>query len=171
MKKMVAVFMAFVLVGALTPSLAYASDITVGKADFTTETAKLDKVAKAVKVGKSKIVLKKGIGYLKFKATKNKVYSFTFSDLKCANSSSAYAYVQQPDTHSPQYSWMADVSTYGGKTKTLWLGVNGKTHEYGEKVNYGLKSRTGKIKLKKGNEVYLFMHVGEKKATATLQVK
>ena len=47
-QKVTAVFMAFTLVFALTPSAAYATtNLAVGQGDFSTETATLNKKAKS----------------------------------------------------------------------------------------------------------------------------
>ena len=163
--------MALTLVFALMPSAAYATtNLAVGQGDFSTETATLNKKAKTVKVGTYKVTFKKGKGYLKFKAPKSKTYSFTFSNVKAKNGASAYVTVQTPSPTAAKYAFSTEVSTKGGKTNTLWLGVNGKTG-YGTGVNECLKSRTAKMQLTKNGIVYFYFYNMEYKTTTSLKIK
>ncbi|MBQ9001302.1 MAG: hypothetical protein IJ087_05560 [Eggerthellaceae bacterium] len=170
-QRVAAAFMALMLAFALTPSAAYATtNLTVGQADSSTETATLNKIAKTVKVGSYKITFKKGKGYLKFKAPKSKLYSFTFSNVMAKNGASAFVQVQTPYSSDTHYSFSTEVSTKGGKSTTLWLGVNGKTG-YGTGVNEALKSRTAKMNLTKNGVVFFYFYNMDYKTTTTLKIK
>lgn len=168
--RLAALFMvlALVMTFAATPAYAAAKK-TVKKADFTTKTATIKKKATRVKKGTTKLTIKKGEGYLKFTAPSTKTYSFKFSNVKCSYGASAFVEVQTQDSYDPSYSFLTKVKTKGGKSDTLWLSIGGYTS--GSGVNKRLASRTGKIKLKKGQDIYFYFYNGTRKSTCTLKIK
>lgn len=121
------------------------------------------------------LTFKKGEGYVRFKAPKTKTYSFTFSNVKDKNRGvCAFVMVQKflPKTkYSPAYLRLAQVKTAGGKSNTLWLSVNGYKATGYKGTSKRLASRTGKIKLKKGEVIYLYFYNNSAKTTAKLNIK
>lgn len=174
--KILAVFMALAVAIAFVPSLAYAtSSKTVGKTGFTTTVKTIEKKAKTVKKGTTKLTYSKGQGYIQFKAPKTATYSFTFSKVKATKKTANNAFVefQKKDSSSPKYAFLTDVKTKGGKTDTLWLSVNGAKFSggYYTALDKPIASRTGKIKLKKGEKLYLYFYNSTGKTTTTLKIK
>lgn len=147
---------------------------TIKKASYTNSTSVIKKKAIAVKQGTTKLSAKSGQGYIKFTATKKKTYSFTFSNLKSAKAGehvySAFVEVQTQDKSSPKYSFMTNVATKGGKNTTLWLAEKGFQSKGGKLAYRGLTTRTGKIKLNKGQDIYFYFYNGTKNTNFTLKV-
>lgn len=172
--KVFAVLVALLVALAFVPTDAYAaSSKTVKKAGFTSETKVIEKKATKVTKGTTKLTFKKGEGFIKFKATKTKKYSFTFSNLKGKKTNNAYITFKTPDKYSPEYSWSTPLKTKGGKSETLWLSVNGTkfTGNY-KQIDKPIVKRTGTIKLKKGQMAYFYFYSGNNaKTTATLKIK
>ena len=146
---------------------------------FTTATKTLKKKALTVKKGTTKFKLKGESGVLKFKATKTKKYSFKFSGMthKTQDDYGFCAYVTflTPDKNSPKYSFDLDkkLATKGGKTETLWLASKSYKHTISgtKAVDKPIKTRTGTVKLKKGQVVYMYFSGGYKGVTASLKIK
>ncbi len=90
-------------------------------------------------------------GYIKFVAPKAGTYSFTFSNCKTDDKKHILgsAFVQTPDKFGG-LGGIIEFSTKGGKTNTLWMGSK-KDPSYPECIT----TRTGKVKLKKGQNIYL----------------
>lgn len=86
-------------------------------------------------------------GWMKFKAPKTATYSFVFSNVN-SKKKPVSGYVL--GSFATEYgSWMpANFSTKGGKSEYLYL-ASKKSYDR-------LTKRTGKIKLKKGQEIYLY---------------
>lgn len=145
---------------------------TVKKQDFTNDTATIEKKAAKAKTGTNKFKATKGYGYVKFKATKSKKYSFKFSGLSSNVGTiySAFVEVQKPDSSDSEYSWMTKVSTKGGKGDTLWLAQKGHESKSGSGLSQTLSSRTGKITLKKGQSIYFYFNSLYKNTKFTLKV-
>jgi len=170
--KILAVVMGVLVALALLPGAAQAITTKgVTKCGFTTETSVIKKKATTVKKGATKIVVKKGQGYVKFKAPKTAKYAFTFSDLKSSTKYSSYGFVefQTPDKRSPKYSFLTDLSTAGGKTDALKLTINGAKSS-GTGVYKYLAKRTGKIKLTKGQWAFFYFYNSSNKTTAKLTI-
>ena len=172
-KKLVAILLATVVACSLVPALAFASGSkTLTAQSFSTTTSTLNKKAATVKTGSYKLILKKGEGYVKFKATKNKTYSFTFSNLQGKHTYYGFVTAQLPNSRQPKYCFAINASTQGGKTNTLWLAKSGYESKSGKKVNRSLVSRTAKIKLKKGQTIYFHIYTsGQNQRTLNLKIK
>lgn len=144
------------LVGGMVTT-TFAATKSLKKQGFTTSTSTADKKAITVKKGTTTVKLsKKGTGYLKFKATATKTYSFKLSGLKSGNGrySCGYFYVMRKYGTAGQYIGQEKLKTYGGKNSALYVATkNGTT---GKKLYRYRTSRTGKIKLNKGETVYLY---------------
>jgi hypothetical protein len=141
----------------------------------------INKVATKVPRGTTNLTFNDS-GYLKFTAPKTATYSFTFSNVRGKNVCSGvsiYKYVPS------QKSWTGrtfaahleaiKVSTQGGKAYSLNLASKGKTIP-GNKSTTGankyLASRTGKIRLSKGQTIYMYYFASYKcKNTATLVIR
>ena len=172
MRRSVALMMMLTMILAATSTtFAAAKTKTVKKHAFSTSTSVINKSATKVKKGTNKLYIKRGQGYIKFVAPKTKTYSFTFSNCKSKkDSSNGFVEVQMPDKYSPKYSFMTEVSTKGGKNNTLWLSVNG--HKFtGDIADRPIATRTGKIKLKKGAVIYMFMSFLDTPTNVKLVIK
>ncbi len=172
-RRVLAVFLMLVmLMGTMSVSTFAATQTkSVKKQTFSTRTNTIKKKAATVKKGTTKLVIKKGEGYVKFKAPKTKYYKFTFSNFKSKKfSSNGFIYIQKPDKYSPEYSWQENVKTKGGKSTTLWMSVNGYKHS-GKLLYRPLAKRTGKIKLKKGETVYIYFYFSSSKHTGKVSIK
>lgn len=171
-KKLFALFLALTVAATLAlPSAAFAATKTVKGCDFQTSTKVAKKKATTVKKGTTKLNVKKGQGYVKFKATKTKKYSFTFSKVTSKGfSSNAFVEVQSASKNYPSSITFLDVKTKGGKTNTLWLTANGYSPS-GTGTYKTLPSRTAKVKLKKGQWVYFYIYNGANGNKTSMQLK
>ena len=137
------------------------------------------KKAPKIKKGTTTLVSNRDDGALFcFTATKTKTYTFTFSNLtekgKDSKTYGSVGYVSVFLIDSRDSLSYAKVSTQGGKNDTLWL-----SNKYGEKyhtkdklVNRCIAKRSGKIKLKKGQQIYFLASPGLKgKGTVTVNIK
>ncbi len=137
--------------------------VTLKKQDFTTKTSTAKK--KAIRVTAGETIVKmpsKGKGYLKFKAPVKGTYQFTFSDLtKKKGSQDGYINLQLPKKGQTKKLVKQKVKSWGGSTYSLWLGIRNK--KYGSnKAEWTRTARKAKIKLKKGQEVYVFFSFAAK---------
>ena len=105
------------------------------------------------------------------KAPKKKTYTFTFSKLKSKTKTLTAIGIQLKDRKNPAYAWYTKAKTAGGKTNFLNMGVNGETFKSGEKVNWYLTKRSAKIKLNKGDVLYLQIRNDPYKTTCILEIK
>ena len=155
-KSLLMILVLGLLVGGMTTT-TFAATKKLKKQSFTTTTAVANKKALTVKKGTTTVKLSsKGCGYLKFKASKAKTYSFTLSNLKsgAGGYTCGYFYVMRKYGSSNQYIGQEPLKTYGGKSTSLYVATRNGT--YGEKAGQYRTSRTGKIKLNKGEVVYLY---------------
>ena len=177
MKRSIALLMMLVMIMAAASVAVSAKTVskTVKKQKFTTSTNAIEKKAVKVKKGTTKLNIKKGQGYVRFVAPKTKTYTFTFS--KCTSSmrsSNGYVTFMRKDASSPQYSYSFNtkLKTKGGKDNTLWLSVNGADFSSNSNLlSRPIASRTGKIKLKKGESIYMYVYFGGRPAKAKLVIK
>ena len=119
----------------------------------------IDKKASKVKKGTTILTIPKGNGYIKFVAPATKTYKFTFSNIKDKKSKIASVIITPLMKYDfkPQYCVSVDVSTKGGITSSLRLFCKDyPVPEKNRKIDSDtyLKSRTAKIKLKKGEIIY-----------------
>ncbi|MBR1691685.1 MAG: hypothetical protein IJ711_02800 [Lachnospiraceae bacterium] len=135
------------------------------------------KKAPKLKVGTNKVTAKKNSAYVKFTAAKAGTYTFTMSDV-------ATIPAKKPDHNLGHFTIRKDtgyylsaqkVSTNGGKETYLEMATKDSYNDYykGQKVkkNSYLASRYGKLKLKKGETVYIqYFHTGGK-CSYTMKVK
>ena len=151
------------LVGGMVTT-TFAATKSLKKQGFTTSTSTADKKAITVKKGTTTVKLsKKGTGYLKFKATATKTYSFKLSGLKSGNGrySCGYFYVMRKYGTAGQYIGQEKLKTYGGKNSALYVATKNSTYSTKKLYQYRT-SRTGKIKLNKGEMVYLYFSFSSK---------
>ena len=172
--------LACVLMFALLPTTAFAATKkTVKYAEYTTTTAAADKKAVTVKGGTTRLTYQKSSGFLKFKAKKTGWHKFTMSKVKGGKSrTSAYFSVltlshSLLDDFEGQSISPINAKTSGGTNTQLFLGANGHTWKsVTDKTFSQTSSRYGKIKLKKGQVVYIYFFNGTRaKTTATLSIK
>ena len=175
MRRSIALLMMLAMILAATSTTFAATSKTVKKKDFSTSTKVLEKSATKVKKGTTKLVIKKGQGYIKFVAPKTKKYSFTFSNVTTKKrNNNGFVSFQKPDADSPEYSFHYKVKTKGGKTETLWLSVNGnkfskKSHP--QLIDRPIASRTGTVSLKKGEVIYMYLYFSTGSHNAKLVIK
>ena len=160
LKRSVALLLTMIMVLTLTsvPAFAKTKTIKMKGAAYTSRTADMSRSAKTVKKGTYilKTSKKKG-GFLKFTATKTKTYTFTISHYSTNKSyCNGYWYIMTQSKYSPDYYYSTEVKTQGGKTSSLY--ICSKSNTSGKKVHRFLKSRYGKIKLQKGQTVYIYLY-------------
>lgn len=164
LKKISVLLFALLLACAALPKPAMAAKTKkIYYSDFTTTKASMKKPAN-LKKGTTTVTMSdgKGVyrtyhGYAKFKAPKTKTYTFTFSNLinKKYPESSGYVQIFVTDKQGKKWVTWKKVSSQGGKVTNLNVGQNGNVNS-GSKKNANLTSRYAKLKIKKGNTVYLF---------------
>lgn len=146
-----------VILASVTPVMASAKTIRLKPQSFVTRTKTAKKKSTTVKKGTTTIVMPtNGKGYLKFKATKKKKYTFTLSGLrpgKTGTYANGYFYVMRK-YGSGKYISMDRMKTQGGKSSALYL--SNKNPKPPITSGSFLTSRSGKIKLKKNEVVYLY---------------
>lgn len=156
------------LVG-MTPVMASAKTVKLKASGFTTSTAVAESVAKPVGRGKMTVkVPKKGSGYLKFTAPANKVYSFTFSNIK--NSGYNCGHINLMTRYGKNLTSITTnkIGTKGGQSYSLYVAT--KNSKYGQTAYRYLKKRTGSIFLQKGQTVYIYISM-VKKCSMNLKIK
>lgn len=159
---------AMMLVG-MTPVMASAKTVKMNAAGFTTSAAVAENVSKPVRGGKMTVkVPKKGSGYLKFTAPVNKVYSFTFSNIKSGRYNCGHINLMTRYGRNLSSITTNKVNTKGGQSYSLYLAT--KNSKYGQKAYRYLKKRTGKIYLQKGQTVYIYISMVNK-CSMNLKIK
>ena len=135
------------------------------------------KKAPKLKTGTNKVTARKNNSYVKFTAPKNGTYTFTISNIATING-------KYPDTNlgnlyiekqNGSYLSTQTVKTNGGKSSVLWTATK-ESYERFHKTKKPtsstyLATRYGKLKLKKGETVYLEYYYTGGKCTYTLTVK
>ena len=172
-RSLVMILATVLLIGTFAVTADAAAKKTVKKLSYNAEMSTIKKKATAVKKGTTNLTYTKGQGFIKFTAPSKKTYSFTFSNLKAKGETSAYVVFQVKDKDYPKFLIDAVVSTKGGKTDALWLASTGSPEsKKGKVVDRFLHKRTGKIKLKKGETVYIYFESAvNKKNTMKLVIK
>ena len=152
------------------PALPAATTTTTARAaKFTTELKVAKKKAVAVKKGATKLKVKKS-GYIVFTALKTKTYYLKFSNANARGGlPSMFVEIQRP--FYSKYVFLADVYTKGGKSNTLWLADKAHVNKKANKAkDWRLASRTAKIKMKKGEKLYMYLD-GTSNFNITLNIK
>ena len=126
---------------------------------WTNKTRVIEKKASKVKKGTTILTIPKAGGYIKFVAPATKTYKITFSNIKDKKSKDEKVLITPLMKYDldPQYCVSVDVSTQGGKTSYFYmLCKDYPVFEKNRKIDAStsLKSRTAKIKLKKGETIY-----------------
>lgn len=181
MKKLMVLGMAAMLTAAAGASYASAKTVTVKSYDFTTKLSSAKKMAKKVTKGTTTLVLTAksknyaSSGFVKFTAPKTKTYKFTFSSAKGigegkGDTFTGFNYIMTSTPYGSIGQTM--VTTQGGKATALWTGsTNRKVYTDEKLVDRNLHSRYGKIRLKKGQTVFLYMYHSCKKVSLKLNIK
>ena len=149
-----------------------------------TDHKKVSKYNKApsIRVGTTKVLLKKKNALVKFKATETKTYTFTVSNLydpkDCDNYVCGHFYVMRRISENSQYISGTECKTQGGKATSF--NIAGKSFLDGWKQKKVLKknryrlSRYAKVSLEAGETVYIEVHAAGTKtqrAGYTISVK
>ena len=117
------------------------------------------KVSAKVKKGKTTLSVKDGI--ISFKAPKTGTYSFTFSGITSIADSSAAVFADATFySYGMHQMKNSKISTKGGKTAVLRLSSKTGKQTSGAMIKRSLPSRTGKVKLKKGDVIYIYLSCG-----------
>lgn len=166
--------------GCMVISASAAKKIPVKKLknlDYKASCARIKKNATTVKTGTCRVqVGKKKSGYVKFKAPKTKDYTFTLSGVKTTNKygySTDFAnikYIKRYSFSKKEYLYDYQVRTQGGKAFTLWFGTKKSVSNYNTNLSTRA-SRYGKIKLNKGETVYLYFYFSYAGDSCQLNIK
>jgi hypothetical protein len=168
------------VIALFTPVTAQAKtrNITINHS-FTTSTAEANKCAKKVKTGTYNITLKRGgsfySGYLKFVAPKSKTYTITVSNLKSNDNmfANGIASTMKVSSSFPNSIVYVDIKSKGADEKH-GLRIGTYTDKDFLQKRCPLK-RTGKIKLSKGEVLYLYYNfsggMNSTKLTSKLTIK
>lgn len=139
--------------------------------------------AKAGTVKKKATKLKKGTnaitiseGYCKFTAKKTKKYTFTFGNVATVGAVPAkdinhgHGYIMVPRR---SYMNHLQFSTEGGKSSSVYLCTNYSWELSNKSVsNYtSLPTRSAKLKIKKGQTVYLYLWFVDRPVNMTVTIK
>lgn len=171
--RMIAAILTLLMVLGISTSSAFAATSkTVKPLGFTSDVTTVLKKDTVVKRGTTSLTWTKGEGWITFVAPATKTYSFTFSNFRGGNKNNAFVSVYMPSPYSKSYLTSKTVTTYGGKTETLWLSVNGAKYTDKDKVFRPIAKRTAKVKLKKGQRIFFYCYCGATKRTkATLAIR
>ena len=158
LSRLMIVMVMTVMMTSMIPVIASAKTIQLKPQEFVTKTKTANKKGRVVKKGTTTLVMpSNGRGYLKFKATKKKKYTFTLSGLRSSRSySNGYFYVMRTYGRGGKYISMDKLSTQGGKVSALYIST--EDHTYSDLKYAFLTSRYGKIKLRKNETVYLYFN-------------
>jgi len=160
---------------AFRPVSAQAKTVVVKTTQYTSKVGRVNKRAKAVKRGTT--TLKTSGGFVKFTAPKTKVYTFTFSNVATVGADPAkdinngHAYLE---TVRHNYLSSNQVKTNGGKAYSLYMCTPyswslGST----QTVSYttSIPQRFGRLKLNKGQTVYIYTWFVDKPCMVDLTIK
>lgn len=167
--RLLALLLAVVMVFALPMEASAATTRKVTALNYETNEAfaNYKKLAPAVKVGKNQVICKTemlwGEAVVKFTATKTKTYSFTFKNLRALGktskasklSSGAYFFSGYKKMSNGDYEANVPKATIDGKAANARIEdfvSSGFKKAYD---NFGNLSTTVKIKMKKGQTLYL----------------
>ena len=142
--------------------------------------AKLKKIP-SVKKGTTLVTMKKMHTYVKFKATKTKTYTFTISNIydpvNKKGAVNGYFTIRKPYSATSSYLDRMDVKTKGGKADSLQIANKYFLTNWsnsGKTVDKYFTSRYAKVKLTKGQTVYIegfCAGVKKGKVSYTLKIK
>lgn len=166
LQRLCALFITLTTLFAIAPATAYAANAPVtakNLPDKSTTTTIMSK-ATPVKKGATKVTVPQKGGWIKFKSTKTKAYTFTFTSAKPAKGS-VYVVGGQFSKISTASFKIAKIKTDESKTKyrNYFVFADAKTAKdcagsrmtyEGKKYRY-LAKRTCKIKINKGSTIYL----------------
>jgi len=172
LKRSSAVIIAALLITFIFTPAAYAAVKKTAQRYVHTEyLSTIKKNAVAVSTGTTNLTVRMGEGYLKFTAPRTKMYKFTFSKVTGKYTMDGYVQFYKQDRSDSRRVETFDVSTSGGKTDTLFLAINGVKHQGGKLKDRPLQKRTGKVKLKKGQVIYMYYQATPAHSTAKLVIK
>ena len=139
---------------------------------FTLQTDLIKKKAAKVKVGTTDLTFRKNEGYLKFVSKKTRLYSFRISSFLTKKKGLATVMFQAPDSDDPAFSYLITIKS-GTKVKEALELKTQKTSAVRRKAVADGKTFSGKtvkMRLKKGQAVYIYVGSDYAKMTARLQI-
>lgn len=177
--RVTALIMVFTMLAALLPAQAFAATWTKKSLQpiysHDSSSVQKKKATKIKKTGRYALTLKNGAGIIKFTAKKTKTYSFTFSNLKSSEVQDLGCVIGICNASATAWK---DLSTKEGTRPRLPLVsasmANGKQFKFDGYTYRSLKTRTGKLKLKKGQSVYIIMQakdMGDSLTPAKMRLK
>ena len=172
-KRIATAVLTLVLIFGVAVLPAKAATTKVKNQDFTLTKSKIKKPTE-VKAG-IKYKLKfgsMGKGYVKFKAPKKKEYTFNFSKYKVSEGSyvAGYANVLVEQKYANNTLERTKVKTQGGKAYNININTKESADSGGDLKTRYIPSRYAKIKLKKGQTVYVYICL-KPNATLNFNVK
>lgn len=159
-----------ILAISAVPTFAGTKSIRLKGVNYSSRTSDMARGAKTVKKGTYLVKPAKNRkgGFMRFVAPATKQYTFTFSHYATNKSyCNGYAYIMVRSSYSADYYTIAKVKTQGGKTTSLYL--NNRSNTTGKLVSRFISSRYGKIKLTKGQTVYIYLNYTD--GTEKLKIK
>ena len=156
-----AMLMSLMLVMSLVPTSASAATwkkTTLRKVTSSSVSTNVKRATTIKKLGRYKLVMKGGTGVIKFVAPKTKTYTFTFSNMKSSEVDDVACVIGLCSTSGV---YRSSIKTNEGTRPRLPLVssslANGKTINLDGYSYRLLKTRYGKVKLKKGQKVCIVL--------------
>ena len=191
LKRTIVMLLTAVMIMGATLNVSAASGAVIKSVKNSSETTSLttaSKNATTVTKGTTRLRIAGGRGFVKFTAPKTGTYSFMVSNVQGQKKMNACASVGTYIAVPPQKLWTGKVlagylkevtvSTAGGRASYLRLISNKKMtrssgqNRYLSGTRKYLPSRTGTIKLNKGQTIYLyFSNLGDGRTTANLVIR
>lgn len=160
MKRILAACFTLAMITLVFAVPASAKTIKPKETKFLTSYNDAYKISTAVKQGvtyKVKMAYKRAC-FLRFKVPKTKTYTFKCYNITGKNSDIfGYFYVMRKYSSTANSITMTKVKTQGGNASTLWISKKGSNKV--TETSY-LKSRYGKVKLNKGEVVFIYIYSG-----------
>ena len=158
--------------GTTGQNLVPAKKVKVKSQTFSLQTARLQKKSVKVKTGTYDLTLKKKEEYLRFVSKKTRVYAFRISSFLTKKKGTATVMFQAPDTDDPDFSYLINITKSGKTKEALEYKTQKATKEKKSAVAAGqtFGGKTVRMRLKKGQVLYIYIGSDYTKTTAKLQI-
>lgn len=161
-RRLFAFFMVFSMVLALMPTNAYAvtwKKLSLKKiGTYDSLTTQKQKSYKVKKTGYYKLSMKGGNGIVKFTAPKTKTYTFTFSNLTSSEVDDIACVGAFATISGSNYTYKNFKTKEGTRNRIALVSsslANGKTFRLEGNTYRSIKTRSCKLKVKKGKSIYI----------------
>ena len=155
----------------------------VKKQSYSWSTKKLNKKSVKVKKGTTKLILSRGVGYVRFKAPKKKNYTILIEEISGKVKGEGFVMFQKRDKNSPSYCFLTNVRVKKKKTNVLRIRVPEEEKPPATPAErvlalrrqaLGLKrtspSYKGTIRLKKNETLYIYFDTDAGKTTLNMTI-